>query len=245
MKIILNISFLFFIVLFGTNVYAEESFAEFENELQVEERVDPLSGFNRVMTTFNDTTYRYLLSPVAKTYKDVVHKDIRKSVDNFFHNILFPVRFVNNLLQFKFQNTVDETGRFLINSTVGFLGFFDPAREQFNLQPHNEDFGQTLGYWGVGTGFHIVWPFLGPSNLRDSIGSFGVDSYLDPLIYYEDRPHNLLNSYEESLGIKFYKQINYTSLHYGEYENLTKDAIDLYPFLRDSYEQYRAQQIKE
>lgn len=237
-------SFLFLIITF-TTLYSSDSFDEFEEEIKVEKRIDPLSGFNRAMTVFNDKTYYYVLSPVAKGYKNVVHKDIRKGVGNFFQNILFPIRFVNNLLQLKFQNTAEETGRFLINSTIGIFGFFDVAGKHYKIYPHNEDFGQTLGYWGVGSGFHIVWPFFGPSNLRDSIGSFGVDSYLNPTTYYEDRAHNMVDSYGESIGLKVYNIVNYTSLHEGEYEKLTKDAIDLYPFLRDSYEQYREKQIEE
>lgn len=240
-KLVWGVFFLVSVV----SIYGNDTFEDFEQDFQVEKRIDPLSGFNRAMTSFNDVTYQYVFNPVAKTYGEVVHVEIRKSVGNFFHNLLFPIRFVNNLLQLKFQNSLDETGRFLINSTIGFFGFFDPAKEQFGLYPHQEDFGQTLGYWGVGSGFHIVWPFFGPSNLRDSIGSFGVDSYLNPTSYYEDRTKNLLNSYEQSLILKVYERVNYLSLHQGEYEKMTADAIDLYPYLRDAYEQYREQQIKE
>ena len=236
--------FLFLIVSF-TTVYSSDSFDEFEEEIKVEKRIDPLSGYNRVMTSFNDVTYEYVLSPVAKTYGDVVHEDIRKGVRNFFHNLLFPIRFVNNLLQFKFQNTLEETERFVLNSTLGFFGFYDISQEEFKIYPHNEDFGQTLGYWGVGSGFHIVWPFFGPSNLRDSIGSFGVDSYLNPLIYYDERPQNILNNIEDSRGILLFKKVNDISFTYKQYKIMKKDAIDLYPYLRDSYEQYRDKQIEE
>ena len=237
-------SFLILIISFTTG-YSSDSFDEFEEEIKVEKRIDPLSGYNRVMTSFNDVTYEYVLSPVAKTYGDVVHEDIRKSVRNFFHNLLFPIRFVNNLLQFKFQNTLEETERFVLNSTLGFFGFYDISQEEFKIYPHNEDFGQTLGYWGVGSGFHIVWPFFGPSNLRDSIGSFGVDSYLNPTSYYEDRAHNIVDSYEDAMLLKVFKQVNDISFTYKQYKNMKKDAIDLYPYLRDSYEQYRDKQIEE
>jgi phospholipid-binding lipoprotein MlaA len=240
----LIVSFLFLFLSF-TTVYSSDSFDEFEDEIKVEKRIDPLSGYNRVMTSFNDVTYEYVLGPVARTYGDVVHEDIRTSVRNFFHNLLFPIRLVNNLLQLKFENSAQETGRFLINSTIGFFGFFDVAKNKFELLPHNEDFGQTLGYWGVGSGFHIVWPIFGPSNLRDSIGSFGVDSYLNPTSYYEDRAHNMVDSYEDSMLLKVFGQVNNISFTYKQYENMKKDAIDLYPFLRDSYEQYREKQIEE
>jgi len=237
-------SFIFLIGI-SSSLWCNDSFDDFEEEIGVEKRKDPLSVFNRTMTSFNDTTYEYLLGPVSKTYKNVVHHDVRKGVRNFFHNLLFPIRFVNNLLQLKFQNTLEETERFVLNSTLGFFGFYDISYEQFKIYPHNEDFGQTLGYWGVGSGFHIVWPFLGPSNLRDSIGSFGVDSYLNPTLYYEDRTANLADSYRESMGLKVFEQVNSISFTYKNYETMKKDAVDLYPYLRDSYEQYREKQIEE
>ena len=217
---------------------------EFEEEMNVEKISDPFAGYNRVMTSFNDGLYEYVLSPTAKGYRFVVHKEIRTSVDNFFHNILFPVRFVNNLLQGKFQNTVEETGRFLINSTVGILGLFDPAKSYFELNKHNEDFGQTLGFYGVGSGPHIVLPLFGPSNLRDAI-SFYPDSLINPVQYNESRNYNLTNSYGESIFLSLYERENFVSLHDKEYEKIKKDAVDLYPFLRDIYEQNRKNQIKE
>jgi len=161
------------------------------------------------------------------------------------HNIKFPIRFTNNLLQGKIINASDELGRFIINSTVGVAGLFDPAYEYLHIGAHNEDFGQTLGFYGVGSGFHIVLPFLGPSNVRDLIG-LTVDSYSSPLIYQNNLekfriPKNNL----ESLGIYGVETINKTSLNLGAYESIKKDAMDLYPFLRDAYEQKRISDIKE
>ena len=217
---------------------------EFEEEMEVEQKPDPLSGYNRVMTDFNDGVYEYVLAPVATGYKKVVHKEIRSSVGKFFHNILYPIRLINNLLQGKITNSGEETGRFIINSTIGILGLFDPAKSYFGLEAHNEDFGQTLGFYGVGSGPHIVLPFFGPSNLRDTFSMY-PDSLANPLDYHDDRGYNLTNSYGESLFLKAYERVNHVSLHEGEYEKLKKDAIDLYPFLRDVYEQYREKQIKE
>lgn len=222
----------------------DEFLDEFEEEMKVEEKSDPLSGYNRVMTNFNDGVYEYALAPVARGYKKVVHKEIRTSVGNFFHNILYPIRLVNNLLQGKFKNSGEETGRFVINTTIGILGLFDPAKSYFGLEAHNEDFGQTLGYYGVGGGPHIVLPFFGPSNLRDTFSMY-PDALLNPVDYHDERAYNLTNNYGESLILKTYNKVNYVSLHEGEYENLKKDAVDLYPFLRDVYEQYREQKIKE
>ncbi len=226
------------------SVSEEEFLDEFNDEMKVKEKIDPLNGYNRIMTSFNDDVYTYVLSPVAKGYKKVVNKELRVGVNNFFHNIMYPIRFVNNILQGKFSNAVDETGRFLINSTVGFLGMSDQAKDAFNLNPHNEDFGQTLGVWGVGTGPHIVLPFFGPSNLRDTISMY-PNSLLNPVDYYENRGFNLTDSSSESLGLKALQIVNNTSLTCGQYKKLKEDAIDLYPYLRDVYEQRRIQEIKE
>jgi len=222
----------------------DEFLNEFEEEMEIKEKSDPLGGYNRVMTSFNDGLYEYVLAPVAKGYKFVVHKEIRSSVGKFFHNILYPIRLVNNLLQGKIKNSGEETGRFVINTTIGIFGLFDPAKSYFGLEAHNEDFGQTLGYYGVGSGPHIVLPFLGPSNLRDTFSLY-PDSMVDPIDYHAKRSYNLTNSYGESLWLKAYDKVNYVSLHDGEYEKLKKDAVDLYPFLRDVYEQYRDKQIEE
>ncbi len=216
---------------------------EFEDEFAQEEVFDPLSGYNRFMTTFNDTFYVYVLDPVARGYRYILHKEIRSSIGNFFHNLLYPVRLVNNVLQLKFKNAVEETGRFLVNSTVGILGLFDPAKSYLEWEKHDEDFGQTLGHYGVGGGFHIVLPFLGPSNLRDTFGLF-PDAELSPL-YDNGRSYSIAHNDLESLGYIGFERLNFVSLHIGEYEELKKDAVDLYPFLRNIYEQYREKLIKE
>ncbi|PIF04766.1 MAG: ABC transporter [Arcobacter sp.] len=228
----------------NADVEEDEFLDEFEEEMKIETKSDPLSGYNRVMTSFNDGLYEYVLSPIANGYRYVVHKEIRSSVGNFFHNILYPMRFINNLLQGKLKNSAEETGRFLINSTIGILGLFDPAKSWFDLEPHNEDFGQTLGFYGVGAGPHIVLPFFGPSNLRDALSLY-PDGLLNPAVYNDDRGYNITNSYGESLVLKAYQSVNDISLRHGEYEKLKKDAIDLYPYLRDIYEQYREKEIKE
>lgn len=206
---------------------------------------DPLSGYNRVITSFNDTVFTYAVNPISKGYAKITPEPIRKSLSNLIHNIQFPIRFVNNLLQGKFQNTSDELERFIVNSTVGIAGLFDPAAIYMKMPAHNEDFGQTLGHYGIGTGFHIVLPFLGPSNIRDIIG-LGVDGYISPLIYQKSlNKYKIPNNHIESVGIYSSQMINKNSLNLGAYETLKKDAIDLYPFLRDVYEQKRTTDIKE
>ena len=209
--------------------------AEFE-EAATEPVIDPLGGYNRVMTQVNDKVYLWALKPVSQGYRAVVPEGGRLAAGNFFRNLLMPVRFVNNLLQLKLKQAGTELTSFVINSTVGVLGFGDPATDYFGLQAYPEDFGQTLGHYGVGSGFHIVLPLLGPSNLRDTLGLV-PDYYLDPISHID---HS-----ETALAVRAYKSVNHTSLHLGEYESLKNDAIDLYTFLRDGYEQRREQQIKE
>ncbi len=223
----------------------QEVFSEFENEFEESNAVfDPLDGYNRMMTDFNDSFYINILQPVSKTYAHIVHEDIRTGISNVYDNLLFPVRFINNILQFKFMNASEELGRFVINSTFGLLGIMDVA-QKFDLKAHKEDFGQTLGFYGVGSGFHIVIPFLGPSNVRDIFG-IGADSYANPLstlVAYE--PYQIPDNALQEVGYRSYKLINENSFHPEDYEILKRNAVDLYPFLRDIYEQRRKKLIEE
>lgn len=219
----------------------EDEFAdEFGDETK--EVFDPLEGYNRMMTKVNDKIYLYAFNPLSKGYAFITPKPLRVGISNVFDNLKFPIRFVNNLLQFKFDHSIKELGRFMVNSTVGVLGLFDMATKA-GIQRYDEDFGQTLGYWGVGSGFHIVLPFLGPSNLRDTLG-FAVDTAIAPTtnsgLKYQIPKNDL-----ESLGYTSLYYVNKNSLHFGEYENLKKDALDVYTFFRDSYEQKRAKEISE
>lgn len=222
----------------------DELFEDFEQETKIKNIYDPFSGYNRFMTNFNDKLYDYILIPIAKGYNIIVHESIRQSISNLFDNLSYPKRVVNNLLQTKFINASEETGRFVINSTIGILGLFDPAKYYFNLEAHDEDFGQTLGYYGVGGGPHIVLPLFGPSNLRDLI-SIMPDSYLNPIDYRERELFTLTNTWWSYLGVRSYDYINEFSLNVDQYDKLKEDSIDLYPYLRDIYEQHRDKQIKE
>ena len=224
---------------------------DFEDEFRDQDLLDvfdPLSGYNRAMTVFNDKFYFWLAKPVSKGYSYIVPEPARLSVSRFFKNILFPVRFLNNILQLKFKGAGIELSRFCINSTVGILGLADPAKEWFELEAYPEDFGQTLGHYGVGGGFHIVLPFLGPSNLRDLAGMV-PDYYADPvqLVQLADADIDELVDVDkdDELAIRSYDIMNKTSLHIGEYETLKTDALDLYTFMRDAYEANRKKKIKE
>ena len=166
----------------------------------------------------------------------MIPEGARLGVGRFFRNVMMPARFANNLLQLKPKRAGTELARFFLNSTFGVLGFADPAAENFNLQAYPEDFGQTLGYYGISPGFHIVLPLLGPSNLRDAVGLI-PDYYLAPTRY--------IDNLGTEVALDAYRQVNQTSLHIGEYESLKKDALGLYTFLRDGYEQSRENRIKE
>lgn len=223
----------------GDDEFSE--FDEFEEEFgDVEEEAvsDPFEGYNRFMTGFNDKLYVWVLNPVAKCYRWILPECVRRGIDRFFTNLLYPVRAVNNLLQGKLRNTGEETLRFVTNSTIGLLGFFDPAKEWFGLEAHDEDFGQTLGFYGIGSGPHIVLPFFGPSNLRDTLSLYPDYTYLDPA-------GTQVETTEAKIALEVFETVNYTSLHIGEYESLKKDAFDFYTFLRDSYEQKRQKEIEE
>ncbi|MCK4776942.1 MAG: VacJ family lipoprotein, partial [Actinomycetia bacterium] len=127
---------------------------------------------------------------------------------------------------------------------VGIFGLFDPAKTNYGFEPHEEDFGQTLGFYGVGSGPHIVLPLLGPSNLRDTVSLY-PDALLSPIDYTERDYWTLTDTSAELLAVKSLEKINYTSLYMDKYDKLKEDAVDLYPYLRDVYEQYRDKQIEE
>ncbi len=243
---------LIFTILLVTFSFSSENNKELENEFdsefsqKQEEIFDPLSGYNRAMTTFNDYVFLNVLNPVAKGYAYVTPETIRIGINNFFENIMFPVRFTNNLLQLKFQNSSEELGRFVINSLWGLGGFLDSATKELNMKPHKEDFGQTLAFYGVGDGFPLVLPFLGPSNLRDLTGLVAGEiisptSTMGEHTFKYKIPNNTL----EEFGLVSLYKVNEFSFNPNQYEIIKKDALDLYPFLRDIYTQSRQKQIEE
>jgi phospholipid-binding lipoprotein MlaA len=206
------------------------------SEEPVETIADPLEPVNRAFFKFNDKFYFWILKPVATGYKTVVPQGVRVSVRNFFSNVSTPIRLVNCLLQAKFKCGGTETIRFLLNTTIGIAGFFDPAKTEFHIEKREKDFGTTLGFWGIGPAFYINWPILGPSSLRDTVGYVG-DLFLDPENY-------LITSIPINLAVKSYHQVNETSLTLGEYEDLKEAALDPYIALKDAYHQYRQNKIK-
>lgn len=222
----------------------EEAVAEEEEELfdedleeEVPEIADPIEPINRVMFHINDKLYFWVLKPVARGYAFVVPERARVGVRRFFSNVTTPIRLANDLLQFKFEHAGTELSRFAINTTVGVLGFMDPARDRWGLFKHEEDFGQTLGFYGSGPGFYINWPLLGPSSLRDTVGLVG-DFLLNPMTYVFPRNPEL------SVGLYAYRTVNETSLTIGDYEAIKKE-LEPYIFLRNAYHQHRESAVKE
>lgn len=194
---------------------------------------DPLESLNRGVYKFNDTADKAVLKPVATAYKKVLPSPLRTGVNNFFTNLGTFVTGINDLLQFKFNKFADDAGRFVINSTVGILGVIDVASMD-NVPQHNEDFGQTLGYWGLGSGPYIVLPLLGPSTLRDTGGLVVDATAFDPIYYLHPAPRNSL------LVTKF---VDKRSQYLPASDLLDEAALDPYAFMRDAYLQRRANQI--
>jgi len=198
---------------------------------------DPLAPWNHLMFRFNDKLYFWVLKPVATGYKAVTPSMVRVGIKNFFQNLTTPIRVVNCVLQGKFRTAETEIARFLINSTVGVLGFGDVAKNNPRfVRPPEEDLGQTLGSYGIGNGVYIVWPIMGPSTLRDTVGTFG-DRFLSPVTYV-DIPT------EATLGITVLETVNETSFRIGDYEAIKDAAIIPYEAFRDAYLQYRKKKVE-
>lgn len=208
------------------------------DDFEVVEVNDPLETINRGVFWFNDKMYFYIVKPAARVLRHAP-EPLRISLKNFFLNLETPVRMVNAALQGKFTAAGDELTRFVTNTTLGIGGLYDPAREHFNIRMHDEDAGQTLGYYGVTAGPYLVLPFLGPSNLRDGIGLLG-DNWLD-LDWQIWGRHKANYDY---LGSRVTESLNTLSLDKDTYEGIKRDSLDPYLFMRDAYAQYRRNQIR-
>jgi phospholipid-binding lipoprotein MlaA len=190
---------------------------------------DPWEGFNRGVYRFNDAVDEWVARPVARTYVKVLHEEIRTRIGNFFGNLADPFIGINNFLQGKFTDGVNDWARFAFNSTFGLLGIHDVASE-WGYEKHNEDFGQTFGRWGAGPGPYLVLPLLGSSTVRDGLGT-GVDMYTDPM--GEIRPINLRNSLIVTRATHVRADLLEAS------RILEEAALDRYVFQRDAYLQRR------
>jgi phospholipid-binding lipoprotein MlaA len=197
---------------------------------------DPLEGVNRAIYEFNDGVDRAILKPVAQGYNKIMPGPVDKGVTNFFANLDDVITAVNNLLQFKLKRSGSDAARVLVNSTIGLLGFIDVA-SSMGLDKHNEDFGQTLGYWGVGNGPYLVLPFLGPSTLRDTAGLFVDDALFNPLFYIDHVPTR-----NSLIGVKI---VDTRAALLGASNVLEEAALDKYDFHKESYFQKRDYDIND
>ena len=179
----------------------EDEYADDEKQVTV---ADPLEPFNRAMYSVNDVLILYVLEPAAKVQKAVVPWEFRTIIRNMFQNIRFPVRFVNSLLQAKWEKASDEFASFFLNTTVGFLGMADIAASYPGLQQSPEDMGQTFAVWGWDESAFLTLPFFGPSTVRDAVGKL-PDVVLDPL-FWIDRGN------PAAVGVRVGETVNATTL---------------------------------
>jgi len=194
---------------------------------------DPLEGVNRGIYKFNDVADKAVFKPVATVYKNVAPTPVRKGFNNFFNNLGSITTVLNDLLQLKFADAFTDAGRFIINSTFGLAGFIDVAGMD-NIPNRKEDFGQTLGHWGVGNGPYLVLPFLGASTVRDTTGLVFDTVTTDPITYThnigEIRLHNQLRA----------AQFLDKRTELLDAKDIVDDAsLDPYAFMRDAYLQRR------
>lgn len=193
------------------------------------DRRDPLEPINRGIYKFNDAVDKAVIKPVATGYKEVMPGPVRTAVGNFFSNLDDVLVLLNDLLQFKLEQAASDFSRLAWNSTLGIAGLIDVG-SKMDLPKRNEDFGQTLGYWGVGNGPYLVLPFLGPSTLRDTVGLV-VDSRFDPLWQ-----HDPISERNTAYGLH---TIDTRARLLDAEKVLEEAAIDRYIFLRDAYLQRR------
>ena len=194
---------------------------------------DPLEGYNRAMFAFNDAVDTVFLEPVAMGYRFIAPKPVRLGVRNFLRNLKSPMQVVNQTLQGDLSGAGADVARFAVNSTAGVLGLIDVGA-MIGLPYEQEDFGQTLGVWGMGHGPYVVLPIMGPSSMRDATGLL-VDSYADPLRLY------LYNTHQEEWH---YARLGLTAISTREelmdmLDDLQKNSFDYYAALRSTYIQRR------
>jgi phospholipid-binding lipoprotein MlaA len=195
---------------------------------------DKVEGFNRAMFKFNDGFYRVTFRPLGRVYAKVVPRPIRRGIGSFFHNLAFPTRFVGNLLEGRIGDAGVETGRFLVN-TVSSLGFIETADHFAKLQERRSDLGQAFGSWGIGHGTYLVMPVLGPTSVRDGVGT-GISGYfLDPVHY--------LQEWEYRAGARGVAVVNESPELMDSYDQLKAGSIDAYVALRDAYSSRRAKRM--
>ena len=230
LKILLFSSFLLF------NNCATKSSTNSLNQNSAEHN-DPWESINRGTHSFNLTFDKYLLSPIAKGYRIILPAELRTGVRNFLSNLTEPWTTINSVLQGNISNTGNSIARFLINSTVGILGFFDVA-SHIGFEKQKEDFGQTLAVHGVKSGPYLVLPFLGPSNVRDAMGKV-VSFFGDPVTLALER-----NDKNEWIWIgTAMKGVDFREQNFEKFDNLKATSVDFYATLRSLYLERRNRMI--
>ncbi len=195
---------------------------------------DPFEGFNRAMFSVNEGI-DVVVKPVARGYDAVLPGPIKTGIGNFFGNIADLWIAVNNFLQGKVTEGASDVGRVLVNSTVGIVGLIDVASD-LGLEKHAEDFGQTLGKWGVGEGPYLFWPIIGPRNVRDTFG-FAVDASADPVVHLHD-----VSARNTLIGIRF---IDLRASLLPADKVIEEAAFDKYNYIRDAYFQNRRNAVHD
>jgi len=246
----------------GKDVPAKDAPDEFfdpfakKDDVVAGEESDPWEGFNDVMFEFNRKFDKYVLKPVAKVYDKVMPDELEKGISNFFHNVRIGPRLINNILQLKIKGAGIEIGRLLINSTIGIAGFFDPAKNWFDLTTPDEDTGQTLGAYGVPPGPYLVLPLLPPLTVRDFFGlllDFGADPinyFVFPTFEVDNWPSAIAHKNRDTttfaqLGTRVDEIVNDRSLNMEKYQGVEEATVDLYAAVRNAYLQKRAKAIRE
>lgn len=190
---------------------------------------DPFESYNRAMFSFNDGIDEYVLKPITKGYDAIMPSPVKTGISNFFSNIGDVFVILNDLLQFKFKQAIEDTGRFVFNTTFGVYGLADIATP-FGFPKHDEDFGQTLATWGIGDGPYFVLPFFGPRTMR-GVGGFAIETTLDPLYQIENQNDLYAAVFLRAIDTRY--QLLKTT------EIVDKAALDKYSFVRDAYLQHR------
>jgi len=190
---------------------------------------DPIEPVNRAIFSFNNTLDEYILEPVAKGYDYVLPTPVKTGVNNFFENLGWPLYFVSDVLQLKFTQAAEHTGRFLINTTAGVGGLIDVAKE-VGLERHYEDIGTAVGDWGVGEGMYVMLPFFGPSNVRDGLSRI-PQVFLNPIYYINNPP--------VTTGLFVTNVVDTRRTLIDAIDAGKKGSLDYYAFVRNSYRQNR------
>ncbi len=197
---------------------------------------DPLESFNRAIYKFNDVADNAIMKPVAKGYQNITPTFVSKGINNFFNNLRDVITVINEVLQGKIEYAANDSGRVIVNSTIGLLGFID-VHSISGGERRKEDFGQTLGHWGVSQGAYLVLPFIGPSSTRDAVG-FAVDTVaFDPISY--------INNVRGRNQVRILQFIDARAELLNATSIMEEASLDAYAFQRDAYLQYRDALVKD